>query len=63
MNNSTNFPIHQVRLEGDLGDKLFRAQNLMPASKNGPSVARGVGSNGSNGFRPEPRVQAAPGRE
>lgn len=53
----------QVRLEGDLGDKLFRAQNLMPASRNGPSAARAAGSsNGSNGFRPEPRAQeAAPG--
>eukprot|EP00435_Cladocopium_sp_Y103_P022967 s720_g5.t1 len=48
----------QVRLEGDLGDKLFRAQNLMAASRNAPSAARAAGGVGNN-FRPEPRAQEA----
>eukprot|EP00438_Fugacium_kawagutii_P006863 Skav205278 [mRNA] locus=scaffold1690:40777:60677:+ [translate_table: standard] len=47
----------QVRLEGDLGDKLFRAQNLMLASN-----GRGLGRAAPNGSsRPEPR-EAPQGR-
>ncbi len=40
----------QVRLEGDLGDKLFRAQNLILAS-----------NSASNGIQPRRVPEAAAG--